>query len=91
MEYSFGRGIGARSVAGGDSEEWLVSAISSLCARRWLFLAGVALARVPATPQMRDSELPLFHPVARNFCRLVCWTVGASVLPDVESVGQVDS
>ena len=87
MEYSFGRGIGARSVAGGDSEEWLVSAISSLCARRWLFLAGVVLARVPATPHMRDSELPLFHPVARNSCHLAYCVFGVSVWSDVESAG----
>ena len=87
MEYSFGRGTGARSVAGGDSEEWLVSAISSRRARCWLFQLGEVPARVPATAQIRDSELPLFHPAARNSCHLVCWTVGASVLSDVESAG----
>ena len=49
------------------------------------------IARVPATPEMRVSELALFHRVAKNFGHLVYWAVGASVLSGVESVGQVDS
>ena len=78
-------------MGGVGSEEQLVSAISSLCARRWLFLPGVALAKVLPIREMRLPGLLLFRRVARNFCHLVYWAIGASDLWDVESAGQVDS